>query len=166
MTDIPREPFAFSEPHEPETREERRARVVHEAIGAASTCWAMIEFAGAFDSSRARQIAEALLAELDALSTTTVGPLSLTSPGGSCRVGGEPHDHPDTRQDHDHRRAALLADDLERDPTRARARTNAETVDTVRRALRVLEARRLLASSDLTRITDARNALLKVKITE
>jgi len=91
-------------------------------------------------------------------------PSGLT-PGGSCRVGGEPHDHPDTRQDHDDRRADLLADDLERDPAQARARTNAETVNTVRRALGVLTARRVLASSNLARITNARDALLRLSIT-
>lgn len=243
MTDQATPPrFTFSDPTEPETRAERRARIVHEAIGAASVCWSQPP-AGVFDEQGARQIAAALLAELDALSTTTLGPLSLTfpggigpgipdehlfvvdtrtgkpvrphptwhpgaaasaaalmfpgwpaeqidaaygawmsvdtpptvakrlmaaggivtgktgpvldlpehvvpparssglTPGGSCRVTPEPHDHPDTRQDHDTRRAELLADDLERDPDRARARTNSETIATVRAAALILRTR-------------------------
>lgn len=47
-----------------ETAEERKISAVFQALGAASTCWESLEHTGVFDSTRAKEIGEALLKEL------------------------------------------------------------------------------------------------------
>lgn len=48
-----------------------REAAVFQALGAASMCWENPAGAGIFESTRAKAIGEALLAELDRLAATT-----------------------------------------------------------------------------------------------
>lgn len=57
-----RRPFEFqTRPHEPLTLQE----AVFQALGAASICWENIEAAGTFNSSRAKEIGEKLIAFIE-----------------------------------------------------------------------------------------------------
>lgn len=47
-----------------ETEEEKKVSAIFQAIGAASTCWESLEHAGVFDSTRAKEIGDALIMEL------------------------------------------------------------------------------------------------------
>lgn len=163
------------------------ARAVHEAVGAASVCW-IGGPSGTFDEQQAREIAADLLSKIDQYartiaptdptalvdamvgigrrSTPTVAEQIMAAGGITTRKPdpterAEPTATADTTM-----RAALLADDLERDPTRARARTNGETLATVRAALTILQRHQDTAGEQHRRINDAVRALRAVTITD
>lgn len=50
-----------------ETPAEALSRMVHEAVGAASTCWENLEGTGVFQDDRAREVAERLLNQIHSL---------------------------------------------------------------------------------------------------
>jgi hypothetical protein len=53
---------------------------VFQALGAASTCWESLEGAGIFDSTRAREIGDALLSFIRSESRPAISPGALCSP--------------------------------------------------------------------------------------
>lgn len=162
------------------------ARVVHEALGAASVCW-IGGPSGTFDEQQARQIAADLLGKIDqyartiaptdptALVDAMVGIGRRSTPtvaeqimaaGGITTRKPDPTEQAEPATADTTMRAALLADDLKRDPTRARARTNGETLATVRTALTILQQHQAAAGEQHRRINEALNALRAVTLTD
>jgi hypothetical protein len=63
--DVPSDPFGFDALTDPR-------ELVFQALGAASACWENLAGAGVFDSTRAKEVGDALLARLAQLNYLTL----------------------------------------------------------------------------------------------